>query len=72
MCMQRALHVHAKYVAIVYTSVHAHVQKCTCTCTELYMHMYRSVHSNEHKRSSAARNVMLRAALCVRGVCAYL
>lgn len=31
----------------------------------MYMHMYRSVHSNEDKRSSAARNVMLRAALYV-------
>lgn len=63
--MQRALHVHAKYFAIVYTSVHAHVQKCTCTCTLSYMHMYTFVHSNEDKRSSAARNVMLRAALYV-------
>ena len=31
----------------------------------MYMHMYRSVHSNEEKQSSAARNVMLRAALSV-------
>lgn len=29
------------------------------------MHMYTSVHSNEEKQSSAARNVMLRAALYV-------
>ena len=72
MCMQSTLHVHAKSVArackvlcIVYRSVHAHVQKRTCTCTKTYMHMYRSVHSNNIKRSSAARNVMLRAALYV-------
>lgn len=72
MCMQRTLHVHAmvfaracKVLCIVYRSVHAHVQKRTCTCTEVYMHMYTSVHSNEEKQSSAARNVMLRAALYV-------
>ena len=50
MCMQSTLHVHAKSVA----------RACKVLCI-----VYRSVHSNNIKRSSAARNVMLRAALYV-------
>lgn len=37
-------------------------------CTLLYMHMYRSVHSNEEKQSSAARSITFRAALYVGSI----
>lgn len=57
MCMQRTLHVHAKYFAL---------------CTEVYMHMYKNVHAHvqkctlqQYKTKQRRAERMLRAALYV-------
>ena len=47
-------------VAIVYNSVHAHVQKRTCTCTETYMHMYTSVHKTRRAERYDPRGAVCR------------